>query len=474
MQASSSKSKRQILILDDEREVLLPLCEAFRGVRSEIPNEVTPVSSEGELLRFIRDPERRWDLVVMDLKLGDGKRDGIEILKEIRKMDKELPVVIVSDVGTVEDVFKAVKCGANDFLVRSGKLKDRVILQLEKVRRVMELVDENRRLRIRNQALLAQNLAQQDQLFQRQRIVGSSSGLKGVLDAVKRVASIPRPVLIIGERGTGKELVARAIHRMGDRSQGPFIVVNCAAFSETLLESEIFGHEKGAFTGAERRRIGKFEQANGGILFFDEIGNMPLSFQQKILRVIEYQKFERVGGDESIEVDTRIIAATNADLEIEMEEGRFRKDLYDRLSFEVIHIPPLRERPQDIEELAQYFMDEFMREVPGFQGKVLSKAAIEALRSYHFPGNVRELKNIIERAVYRDTTNEITPEDLELTPIKDLSKGNLTFHQQIELLKRELIEDALKKTGGNQRRSAKLLGLTYDQFRHYYKKYRPN
>jgi len=275
---------------------------------------------------------------------------------------------------------------------------------------------------------------------------------------------------VVGERGTGKELVARAIHAASGRGDRPFVAVNCAAFPETLLESELFGHEKGAFTGADQRQQGKFEQATGGTLFLDEIGNMPLGFQQKILRVIEYGSFTRLGGTRELRSTARIVAATNTDVEQAIARGLFLQDLYDRLAFEVVRVPPLREREDDLELLAQHFLDQFLKEVPALGAKRLAPAAVELLRRYAFPGNVRELKNTIERAAYRDRTAQIDPEDIDL-PSQASAPERMAFEPQVEALKRRLILDALARAEGSQTEAARRLGLTYDQFRHYYRKY---
>jgi DNA-binding NtrC family response regulator len=287
-----------------------------------------------------------------------------------------------------------------------------------------------------------------------------------VVRRISRVAKVPRPVLIVGERGTGKELIARAIHREGHNASGPFVAVNCAALPDTLLESELFGHEKGAFTGAAHATQGKFEQASGGTLFLDEIGNMSLPFQQKILRVVEYRRFTRVGGKDEIQVTTRIIAATNADLKERMRKGHFLPDLYDRLAFEEIRVPPLRDREGEIEHLAEFFLNQFMNEVPAFAGKRLSQTAIDLLYGYDFPGNVRELKNIIERAVYRDTTNELTPEDIGLLGDPGFQAMGGTFTDKVVSFERQLLADALRTAGGNRAQAARSLGLRYHQLRH--------
>jgi transcriptional regulator with GAF, ATPase, and Fis domain len=305
----------------------------------------------------------------------------------------------------------------------------------------------------------------------RARILGESPQMQGLIEQIERVAHIPRPLLIIGERGTGKELVARAIHFASGRPAGRMVTINCAAIGDTLLETELFGHERGAFTGAESARRGRFEQADGGTLFLDEIGNMPLPFQQKILRVVEYGTFTPVGGDKERKTSARIVAATNADLRGKIETGEFLGDLYDRLAFEVIRVPPLRERPGDVETLAHRFLEHFAEEIPAFRGKRLTDAALELLRGYPFPGNVRELKNLIERAAYRDTTNEITPEDIGLLPSEASIAGGGGFMEQVARFSRRLLERALAQSDGNRAEAARRLGLSYDQFRHHHRKH---
>ena len=305
----------------------------------------------------------------------------------------------------------------------------------------------------------------------RARILGDSPQMRRLIEQIEQVARIPRPLLIVGERGTGKELVARAIHHASGRPRGRMVTINCAALGDTLLESELFGHERGAFTGADRSRRGLFEQADGGTLFLDEVGNMPLPFQRKILRVVEYGTFTPVGADRERKTSTRIVAATNADLRGKIASGDFLGDLYDRLAFEVIEVPPLRERPGDVGVLAQRFLDQFAEEIPAFRGKGLAASALALLSEYPFPGNVRELKNLIERAAYRDTTNEITPEDIGLLPdAEPLAGSGGSFSEQVERFKRRLLERALEESGGNRAAAARRLGLSYDQFRHYHRK----
>ncbi len=453
---------RRFLILDTPDKALAPLEDAFREA-CDRKCEVERPLSLGELREKLHSG-LPWDVVVADYGLGDGTHAGAGLIEAIREACGDLPLVAVAERGNVELASQAIEAGASDYMVRAGKLTDRVHTLLEKIGPTLELLHRNRMLR-------EQNMLLQRAASERYEIVGDSRQINEVLDRIGRVAAIPRPVLLTGERGTGKELVARAIHVAGGDSARPMVSVNCAAFSDNLLESELFGHEKGAFTGAEARVHGKFELASEGTLFLDEIGNMSLPFQQKILRAVEYGTFTRVGGSEEVQVSTRVIAATNVDLKTRMEAGDFLRDLYDRLSFEVIHVPALREREGDTAILARHFLNQFMQEIPALQGKRLSRSAIEVLEAYSFPGNVRELKNIIERAAYRDTTNEITPSDIGMLPRENLPVQGRTFREKVEGFKKQLILDALAEANGNQAAAARALGLSYHQYRYFLKKY---
>jgi DNA-binding NtrC family response regulator len=452
----------EILILEAPGDVLRGLVECFHSAAGKDAT-VRTVKSAAELQAGL-DSCPGACLAVVDCLLGDGQRDGIAIIEELRERDPEMPLIAVAERGDVTLASRAVNQGATDFLVRGADLAERVTTLLGKMRKLLRLMDRNRRLSDENRRLA-------EEARTRYQLVGCSHETAEIIKRIERVARIPRPVLITGERGTGKEVVARAIHAAGEEPGSPIITVNCAAFNDALLESELFGHEKGSFTGADERTSGKFEQAAGGTLFLDEIGNMSLPFQQKILRVVEYGIFTRVGGSEEIHTDARIIAATNVDLEAKMRAGEFLRDLYDRLSFEVISIPPLRERSEDIEVLARHFLEEFMKEIPALGGKQLAESALDALRKYGFPGNVRELKNIIERSAYRDVTNEITPEDIGLLPRRRAEIEGENFEQKVESYRRQLIDEALATAKDNGAAAARALGLSYHQFRYYLKKY---
>jgi len=375
-----------------------------------------------------------------------------------------------------------VKAGAVDFITKDPYLEDKLDISVEKVERMLQHALDRKRLEEENLQLRQANERLRKAAGRgRWQIVGDSQAMRTVMSKIERVAPVPRPVLVLGPRGTGKELVARAIHMLSPRASEPYITINCAAVAESLLESELFGHEEGAFTGATKQKEGKFELADGGTLFLDEIGNMSLEFQAKILRVLEYQRFERVAGSESIQVNVRVIAATNADLKQAMAEGKFRADLYDRLAFEVIHLPPLAQRMEDVPVLAAYFLARFRQEV-GVTVKEISADALDRLAQYDYPGNVRELKNVVERAVYMaqgevmsagDVDGALPPE-AQQAPAPGMSfqdDPRLPLDERVNAFEEWLCKDALERTRFKQKEAAALLGLTYDQFRQRYRKY---
>jgi DNA-binding NtrC family response regulator len=300
--------------------------------------------------------------------------------------------------------------------------------------------------------------------------VGECSAFTEVVKQASIFAKVNRPILIRGERGTGKELIARFVHQQSQRRQSNYIAVNCAAFQEELFLSEMFGHEKGAFTGATSSKPGKLELANHGTLFLDEIANMARTAQEKLLRVIEYQKFERLGSAASIEVDVRIIAASNAPLEEMMKSGEFLPDLYDRLCFAELTLPPLRKRREDIPMLINHIVEQLHREIPDLEQKTFTQSAVKELQAYYWPGNIRQLKNIVERLYIFDEDGVIHASELplEITAVEPLGKS---FHEKVRAYEKTLLANALKDCNGNQRAAAKHLDMSYDQFRHFYKKY---
>jgi len=460
-----------ILLVDDQPEVRDYVSKILTKKGYSVEAEGSP---DGALDKFKRMAED-LALVILDLDLGTGVMSGLEVLEKMKEEQPQVPVIILTGKGTIETAVKALKLGAQDYLEKDIYIGERLEASLASVAKILEILEENRKLKRENRTLKRTATIYHGALQEKYRPVGSSPPFLGVLDKARALSSIPRPVLIRGERGTGKELIAATMHYSGVRRKKPFITVNCAAFSGNLLETEMFGHEKGAFTGADRLKLGRFELADGGTLFLDEIGTMSPEFQEKMLRVLEYQTFERVGGTRPIEVDVRVIAATNADLEAMMEKGGFRRDLYDRLAFETLELPPMRERREDIPLLVDHFAKRFAAEI-AMPMKSFTEAATRALASYAWPGNVRELRNVVERLVYStqgDVVEERNlPPEIRHGPAKPMGGGlGGSFIDRVEGMERDLLERALSEAGGNQKKAATLLNLTYHQFRHYYKKH---
>ena len=457
----------RILIVDDQPEVRDYVRRVLEERGYEILEEGTPDGGLG-IFREIGDS---LSLVILDLDFGPDSESGLDLLTRMRSANDEVPILILTGKGTASTGAEAIKKGAVDVLEKDVYIEKNLEVSVEKIERFQTVVEENRRLSAENQALRKKADFYESEFRRKYTMVGESPAFLRVIEEARRVAKIPRPVLIRGERGTGKELVAALIHYASDRHDQPFVTVNCAAFHGSLLESELFGHEKGAFTGADKLKVGRFEHAHGGTLFLDEIGNMAMEFQEKILRVIEYQKFERVSGTETIEVNVRVVAATNADLDALMEDGTFRRDLYDRLTFKELIIPPLRERPGDVPLLVEHIREQLAAEVPWVSRRSFTPEAVAALSRHSWPGNVRELKNVAERLLCaRDTpTIEAAEVMLELEEAKNAPRG---FAEKVAVLEQQLLLESLRMTGGNQRAAAEDLGLTYDQLRHLYKKYR--
>ncbi|MCB0261532.1 MAG: sigma-54 dependent transcriptional regulator [Calditrichia bacterium] len=446
-------SAYRILIIDDEPMQLKALAGFLRNKGFGV--EETTLAIEGiQLMR--RHP---IDLVLTDFKMP-GK-NGMEVLMEAKAINPEIDVVLMTAFGSIESAKEALKRGAIDYLTKPIDL-----LQLEHmIKKNLErkqLISENRRLK--------EQLAEKTRF---KNIISHSREMEEVLSRAARVAVSKATVLIRGESGTGKEQIALAIHAASPRKDGSFVAVNCAALSETLLETELFGHEKGAFTGAVQQVKGRFERAHGGTLFIDEVGDIPTGVQVKLLRAIQEQAFERVGGTEIIQVDTRIIAATNRDLENLVKTGKFREDLYYRLNVVSVIVPPLRERRSDIAPLINHFLQKFSDENQK-KMKRASKEALDLLMKYDYPGNVRELENIIEQAVVLSRGELITSDDLPLTvqekqSEQELSTGDL--EERVAAYEQKLIQQALDKTGGVQTKAAELLGLSERNLRYKLKKH---
>jgi DNA-binding NtrC family response regulator len=390
---------------------------------------------------------RHHDAVLLDLEIGS--MDASEVLKQFRRLSPGTPVLVLADPARLQAAVQALRQGAEDYLLRPPdpfELRTRL-------GRILERHDLDSRI-----ALLQGELSKNQGL---KSLVNWSPAMQSVLDRVLRIAPLRATVLVHGESGVGKELVARSIHFNSPRRDYPFIALNCAAMPQSLIESELFGHEKGSFTGAHARARGKFEIAHRGTLFLDEIGEMDHATQAKLLRVLEEKEFMRVGGDQSIRVDVRVIAATNADLENMVERSLFRRDLYYRLKVLTVHVPPLRERRQDIPALVETFLDELSR-ANAVRRKAIVPEALAALEAYHWPGNVRELKNILESVLVSSPGDEIRLADLP----PSVRRENVTFERPesavgmtLEDMERELIRRTLEHTGGNRTHSAALLGI---------------
>lgn len=459
----------KLLLIDDEADVQY----SFQRIFDSPEVELTTASSGEEGLRLI--PKIKPDLVVMDVRMGG--MNGLETLRRIRQIDSKLMVILMTAYGTTQTAIEAMKLGAYDYLLKPfdvPKLKELIANALKAARDMKQVVSYQPLLETEDYEL---------------GIVGRSELMQQVFKLIGQLAASDATALITGESGTGKELVARAIYHHSNRSQQPFLAVNCAAIPEQLLESELFGHERGSFTGATMQRVGKFEQCNRGTLFLDEIGDMTPATQTKILRVLQSGTFERVGGNQPIKVDVRIIAATNKALEQAVAARQFREDLFYRLNVVRIHIPPLRERREDIRLLVNYFLKKFAKD-QSVPPRSIAPAALKALEKYHWPGNVRELENIVRRALVMAKGEAILLTDLptevsgqvtaagQITPLptsagEGAANDIVVLARQlfqwarrepklriIPAVERELVIQALKETEGNQVHAAKLLGIT--------------
>jgi two-component system nitrogen regulation response regulator GlnG len=452
-----------LLIDDDPAFVPAQVRKAFPS-----PEHTVSVANDGAtgLGYFRADPP---DVVLLDLRLPDGS--GLEVYESIHAIDARIPVVFVTMAKGADTAIEAMKRGAFDYLFKP--------LDLEQLREtVQKAIDVATRMR--EPVVLAQTIPDADAGG---AIFGSCPAMRDVYKQIGRVAAQDVAVLITGESGTGKEVVARAIYQHGTRAKAPFMALNCAAIPENLLESELFGHERGAFTGADRRRIGKFEQCSGGTILLDEIGDMPATLQVKLLRVLQEQTFERVGGNETVRTDVRVIAATHRDLKARSADGQFRSDLYYRLGVFTIHLPPLRERGEDLPVLAQYFVQRYAREL-GRDARAIAAETMDRLRAYSWPGNVRELQSVIKQTLLQSQGTALLPAflpllgqepgpangggsfDLEAFIRSRMASGESDLHADTHReVDRLLLTLALKQTGGNHRDAAKLLGISRQTMR---------
>jgi DNA-binding NtrC family response regulator len=444
----------QILIVEDKDSLRTMLRHALERQG----HAILEARDQPEAVRML---QQNPALVLSDLRLPEG--DGFGVLRASKEFDADTPVIVMTAYGSIEDAVAAMKEGAMDFLAKPVD-PDHLALLVARALEQRRMVTEN--------LLLKEELAVRRGAPQ---LVGEDPSLRKVFAGLQRAAATDTTVLLEGESGTGKELFARSLHALSPRADAPFVAINCAAIPETLLETELFGHEKGAFTGAVARKPGKFEMAHRGTLFLDEIGDLPLSLQAKILRALEEKRFERVGGTSSVQVDVRLVAATNRGLRAAVAAKRFREDLFFRLSVFPITVPPLRDRPGDIPMLARFFVDRFCRDMKK-RAISLSPAAMEQLISYRWPGNVRELQNCIERAVIMADEDNIQPRHLNLSfktiepqaeapdPLAELDlSGTLSdaIRRAMSVVERVKIEQILKEADNVKGRAAELLGISY-------------
>ena len=471
-----NKAEYNVLVVDDE----FSQREIIHDIIAEEGYAVEKAASGDEALRIIGQ-YGRFDAVVTDLKMP-GEVDGLGVLKAALEQDENTVVVLMTAYGTVESAVEAMKIGATDYLNKPIYHKDELLIILEKALQNRKLVEENIELH-----------RELESRYHFDNIIGSSKSMNEVYRLVGKVLGNDSTVMISGDSGTGKELVARAIHYNGIRKEGPFVALNCAAIPANLIESELFGHEKGAFSGANSRRVGKFESADGGTLFLDEVSALEYDLQAKFLRVLQEREFQRVGGDSTIKADVRIIAATNRPLRKMVAEGKFRDDLYHRLNVVNIELPPLKRRKSDIPLLVRSFLDKFSSRYDR-PAMTIAVEVVEALQDYDWPGNVRELENLIEQLVVLADGNQIKASDLPSYVYEDSSPDSgddddldeeyedeqQSVSGQVHLpatgiklagVEKSLITEALNRTGGRLTSACKLLGISYKTLQYRIKKY---
>ncbi len=450
--------KAKILVVDDESNLLNFMTLLF----TEEGYDVTPADSLSQARRILQEAD--FDLVLCDIMMPEGS--GLDLLKEIRASDSSASVIMITAYTSTDTAIEAMKLGAYDYVSKPFDVEELKIL-VEKALEKAELVDENIYLR---RALESQ--------YTFSNIIGKSSRMQQVFSLIDRVSRTSSTVLIHGESGTGKELIARAIHFASDRSKNRFLSINCGAMPEPLLESELFGHERGAFTGAVKTKIGLFQEASNGSLFLDEISEMTTSMQVKLLRVLQEKEIRKVGGTVEEKINTRIIAATNKNLVGMIEDDLFREDLYYRINVIPIRLPPLRDRQEDIPLLVDFFVDKYAEQM-GIDRKRVTSQAMEQLEAYHWPGNVRELENLVERAMALSLHDKIEPSDLPTqirtgsqrsAAVDSLPKGGLDLEGHLDEIRRELMIQALERTNWIQTQAADLVGMSFRSFRYYAKK----
>lgn len=456
-----------VLVIDDNETMR----SGMALLLERMGHDVTAASGGVEGLRQMK--ARPFDLVITDYKMED--MDGLEVLDAVRRDYADTDVVVITAYGTIDVAVEAMRKGAADFVVKADALYDVLRLRVEKVLKHRELRQSRDRLDEENQYL-------RDEIgvrFNFGEMVGRSRPMKTVYEMVEKVAETDSAVLVYGESGTGKELVARAIHRRSARREGPFVKVNCGSLPRELVQSELFGHEKGAFTGAIRQKKGKFELAEGGTIFLDEIGDLPLEAQVNILRVLQAKEYDRVGGEETIHADVRVIAATHRVLIEMVAEGTFREDLFYRLEVIPIRLVPLRDRKADIPDLVEHFLHKKCEEMSR-PLKRLTDRAMAAMASYTWPGNVRELENVVERTLVLADGNVVDVNDLPLdveasgaeVSAEELEDSAIPLTRRLEDLERQLIEQALEQVGGVKTKAAEMLGIKTSAFYYKLDKYR--